>query len=119
MPALYWKLSDGRLSPSAEAVVFGLAILGGGFLISWGCEAAEVEVPPGLAIALLALIAVLPEYAVDMTLAWKAGKSAEYAPYAIANMTGANRLLIGLGWPLVVLLLWLRTKAKAVELRHT
>src|SRR6202030_4139766 len=35
---------------------------------------------------------------------WKAGKHpAEFAPDALANMTGGNQLLIGAGWSLVVL----------------
>jgi len=54
---------------------------------------------------LLALIAVLPEYAVDFTFAAKAGQDPDkFAPLALANMTGANQLLIGVGWSLVVLL---------------
>ena len=53
---------------------------------------------------MLALIAVLPEYAVDFTFAYKAGENPEkYAPLALANMTGGNRLLIGIGWSMVVL----------------
>ena len=49
-------------------------------------------------------MAVLPEYAVDFVFTWKAGKHpAEFAPDALANMTGGNQLLIGAGWSLVVL----------------
>ena len=59
----------------------------------------------GLALTVLALIAVLPEYAVDFTFAWKAGEDPDkFAPLALANMTGGNRLLIGIGWSMVVLL---------------
>ena len=48
---------------------------------------------------------MLPEYAVDFVFTWKAGKNpAEFAPVALANMTGGNQLLIGVGWSLVVLL---------------
>ena len=43
-----------------------------------------------------------------MAFAWKAGQDPEFAPYAVANMTGANRLLIGLGWPAVVFIFWFR-----------
>ena len=61
-------------------------------------EALQLDVSQGLALAVLALIAVLPEYAVDFTFAAKAGDDPEkYAPLALANMTGANRLLIGIG----------------------
>jgi len=86
------------------ATAAGLAILGGAFLLSWAAELAERDIPQALAILFLALLSVLPEYAVDMHFAWKAGKDPSYAPYAVANMTGANRLLIGLGWATVVLI---------------
>ena len=72
--------------------------------------------PRTLALAGLALIAVLPEYAVDMLFAWKAGKDPSYAAYATANMTGGNRLLIGLGWTMVVGILWLRSRKSILKL---
>jgi cation:H+ antiporter len=85
------------------AVVFGLAIVGAAFLLAWAGEVVQLDVSQGLALALIALIAVLPEYAVDFVFAWKAGKNPEeYAPLALANMTGSNRLLIGIGWSMVV-----------------
>lgn len=86
------------------ALVFGLAIVGAAFLLSWAAEVVQMDIAAGLALALLALIALLPEYAVDFVFTWKAGEDPSYAPYALANMTGANQLLIGFGWPLVVLL---------------
>jgi cation:H+ antiporter len=95
----------GGLSLPAEAVapLAGIAILGGAFLLSWATELAERDLPQSLALLSLALISVLPEYAVDLHFAWTAGKDPTYAHYAVANMTGANRLLIGLGWAAVVL----------------
>ncbi len=72
--------------------------------------------PQALAIALLALIAVLPEYAVDMYFAWQAGKDPKYTAFAMANMTGANRLLIGVGWAAVVLTYFLKTGKKSIQL---
>jgi cation:H+ antiporter len=86
-------------------VVFGFGILGSAFLLAWAAEALQLDVSQGLALTVLALIAVLPEYAVDFTFASKAGENPEkFAPLALANMTGGNRLLIGVGWALVVLL---------------
>ncbi|MFN8558245.1 MAG: hypothetical protein U0531_13185 [Dehalococcoidia bacterium] len=41
--------------------------------LTWSAEAAEHDISQSLALAVLALIAVLPEYAVDLTFAWKAG----------------------------------------------
>jgi cation:H+ antiporter len=45
---------------------------------------------------------VLPEYAVDLYYAFRSGSDPAYAQFAAANMTGSNRLLLGFGWPLVV-----------------
>jgi cation:H+ antiporter len=93
--------------------------VGAAFLLAWGAEALQLDVSQGLAIAVLALIAVLPEYAVDFTFALKAGQDpAKYAPLALANMTGGNRLLIGVGWSLVVLLAAWRITRIARERRY-
>jgi len=51
----------------------GLGIFGAAFLLSWAAELAQLYISQNLALALLALIAVLPEYAVDMYFAWMAG----------------------------------------------
>jgi cation:H+ antiporter len=111
--------------PGTVTTVFfsGLAILGASFLLAWGAETAEKDVPRSFAIAVLAVIAVAPEYAVDALYAWNAGaggataqacagftpaeieaqasgiaEACHDANLAIANMTGANRILIGIGW---------------------
>jgi cation:H+ antiporter len=55
-----------------------------------------------LAIALLALVAVLPEYAIDLYSAFRSGSEPEYEHFAAADMTASNRLLLGFGWPLVI-----------------
>jgi len=102
--------------PPTVALWAGLAIFGAAFLLSWGCEVIQLDIPQALALALLALIAVLPEYAVDMYFAWQAGKDPRYTAYATANMTGANRLLLGIGWATPVIIAWLRFKQKEVLL---
>ena len=79
------------------AVCSGIAVLGASFLLLWACDAAQEDISQTLALAIVALIAVLPEYAVDMYITWQAGRHPAYAPLAIANMTGANRLIIGVG----------------------
>ena len=107
------RFSPAHISPEWEALSAGLAIFGAAFLLSWAAELAQLEIAQTLALALLALIAVLPEYAVDMYFAWMAGKNPEYTAYATANMTGANRLLIGIGWACVVFTYWLKTGKKA------
>lgn len=88
------------------AILTATAIVGAAFVISWAAEAAQVDVSRSLSLAVLSLITVMPEYAVDIYLSWRAGKDAEYIGLACANMTGGNRLLIGIGWSLTALLAW-------------
>jgi len=116
IPALYLRLSELPLDAWVNAVVFGIAIVSAAFLLAWAAETAQLEVSQALVLAVLAIVAVLPEYAVDMYFAWTAAKQPEYASYAAANMTGANRLLVGIGWPLVVLISWLKRRDKVVKL---
>ena len=100
LPGLALRLAPADVSPMLVAVLAGLAILGASFLLTWACEVAQLDIPQAVAVAVVAFIAVLPEYAVDMYFTWMAGQHPEsaYSHYAIANMTGANRLLIGIGW---------------------
>jgi cation:H+ antiporter len=117
--ARFAGLPHPELTPPLEALVFGLAVVGAAFVLSWAAELAALEISAGLAISILALVAVLPEYAVDFVFAWRGGNAVQAdgtcqqngqdpCSLALANMTGANRLLIGIGWALVVLLAWFR-----------
>ena len=117
MPGVILRLLGVHLDPAMMALTSGVAILAASFLLLWACDAAQADVSQALALAVVALIAVLPEYAVDMYFTWQAGKQpqSEYAHYAIANMTGANRLLIGVAWGLIALILWARQR-KSVRL---
>ena len=111
MPGLVLRFTEPHLAHHWEAFLYGLAIVGAAFLLSWAAEVAQRDIPRSLALTILALIAVLPEYAVDMYLTWRAaGNPQTYGPLALVNMTGANRLLIGIGWPTVVLVYWLRAR---------
>lgn len=109
---------DIHMNPIAASLIFGAGIVAGAFLLSWAAEVAQMDVSAALAIAALALIAILPEYAVEAVLAWDAGASFNPATgeitdemgRAAANVTGANRLLIGLGWAAVILIYWLKRK---------
>jgi cation:H+ antiporter len=114
--ALQWMVLRAlgvHLSPALEALAAGAAIFGASFLLSWAAEVAQLDIPRGVAIAGLAVIAVLPEYAVDLYLAYEAGRNPAYAGYATANMTGANRLLIGVGWASLAFVEWFRTRSRA------
>src|SRR3989442_5378227 len=83
------------------------------FLISWAAEASEFSVSRGLALAVVAIVQTLPEFFVEGTIAWKAGKDlVNWEGNVIANFTGANRLLTGLGWPLILITLAVQRRRK-------
>ena len=136
-----------ELGPPLLALTYGVAVIGAAFVLAWAAEAAQLDVSASLAIGVLALIAVLPEYAVGFVFAWKGGNDVErYGPSCVApdaegssncalvlaNMTGANRLLIGIGWSMIVFIAywqWRRRgerhhkgvtmeRSKAVELAY-
>ncbi|MBX5494825.1 MAG: hypothetical protein IRZ15_05780 [Bryobacteraceae bacterium] len=72
------------------------AILLAAMLIAWAAESAQFFVAQGFALAILAWLQTLPEFAVEAVLAWK-----QQVPLLLANLTGALRLLTGLGWPMI------------------
>ncbi|MGN8217118.1 sodium:calcium antiporter [Halococcus morrhuae DSM 1307] len=100
-----------NITPAMAVLTGGAAILGASFLLAWAAETAEKDVPTAFAIAVLAVLAVAPEYAVDALYAWQAGSGQSgAAQLAIANMTGANRILIGIGWAGIALFTVYRAK---------
>ena len=71
------------------------------FMVAWGAEAAEFLISQGLALAALAWLQTLPEFAVEAVIAWEAGRDPLRMHLAIANLTGAIRLLVGVAWPMI------------------
>ena len=71
-------------------------ILAASVLIAWGAESAQFFVAQGFALAILAWMQTLPEFAVEAVLAWK-----QQTALLMANLTGAVRLLTGLAWPMI------------------
>jgi cation:H+ antiporter len=79
------------------------AVVAASILIAWAAEASEFAISQGLALAIVAIVQTIPEYFVEGTIAWKAGQDPlTWLPNVIANFTGANRLLTGFGWPLIL-----------------
>jgi cation:H+ antiporter len=106
-----WLRGASRLAPIVEhgghaaspwtALWTFPAMIGAAFVVAWGAEAAEFLISQGLALAILALIQTMPEFAVEAVIAWKAGKNPDMVHLAIANFTGSLRLLTGFGWPMI------------------
>jgi len=113
LPAIVLRLTGTELPPGLTVLVYGAGVVASAVLLSWAAEAAQVDISGSLAIAILALIAVLPEYAVDLYFSFTAGSNPAYAQFAAANMTGSNRLLIGIGWPVVAFVgFWAMRRAR-------
>jgi cation:H+ antiporter len=74
------------------------AILLSALMIAWAAESAQYFVAQGFALAMLAWMQTLPEFAVEAVLAWH-----QQTHLLLANLTGALRLLTGLGWPAIYL----------------
>jgi cation:H+ antiporter len=74
------------------------AILFASIVIAWAAESAQFFIAQGFALAILAWLQTLPEFAVEAVLAWK-----QQVPLLLANLTGALRLLTGFGWPVIYL----------------
>lgn len=71
-------------------------ILAASIVITWGAESAQFFVAQGFALAILAWMQTLPEFAVEAVLAWR-----QRVDLLMANLTGALRLLTGLAWPMI------------------
>ncbi len=72
------------------------AILISSLMIAWAAESAQFFIAQGFALAILAWLQVLPEFAIEAVLAWR-----QQTSLLMANLTGALRLLTGLGWPII------------------
>jgi cation:H+ antiporter len=91
------------------------SILASAFLVAWGAEAAQFLISQGLALAILAWLQTLPEFGVEAVIAWDAGREPERAHLAIANLTGAIRLLLGLGWPMIYFVFAVSSRRRAAR----
>jgi cation:H+ antiporter len=74
----------------------GPAILIAAIAIAWAAESAQFFIAQGFALAILAWLQTLPEFAVEAVLAWH-----QQVQFLLANLTGALRLLTGFGWPVI------------------
>jgi len=92
----------GAVSSKAISAIWTFpALIFSAFIIAWAAEAAQFLVSQGLALALLAWLQTLPEFAVEAAIAWEAGKDIAKIHLITANFTGSLRLLVGLGWPMI------------------
>src|SRR5438552_1406456 len=96
--ALFLLTASSTLPETSPATIVWAApsILLSALLIAWAPESSKSFIAQGFALAILAWMQTLPEFAVEAVLAWH-----RQVPYLFANLTGALRLLTGLGWPMI------------------
>jgi len=102
----------GRDSALIVVVVTGLGMAAASFELAWGTESLQFVVSQVLALAVLATLQVLPEYSIDAALAYNGASDPTQLHFATASMTGANRLLLGAGWPVVFFVSYLASRGK-------
>ncbi len=121
LPWLFLELTGiaHSLNPALVSLISGVAIMGAAFLLGWGAELSERDIPRSLALITLALISVLPEYAIGLFYAWTEGLTKSTQGLAIANMTGANRILIGVGWALIAIVYYFKHHRKEIALDNS
>jgi cation:H+ antiporter len=94
---LFLAVAPGIDERSPQTILWAApGILLASMLIAWAAESAQFFIAQGVALAILALLQTLPEFAVEAVLAWH-----RQMPSLLANLTGALRLLTGLGWPMI------------------
>ncbi|MFA7272181.1 MAG: hypothetical protein WC090_05680, partial [Candidatus Omnitrophota bacterium] len=77
------------------------AIILAALLIAWAAECGQFFISQGLALAALAWIQTLPEFAVEGVITLTAAQDPSKLHLITANYTGSLRLFVGLGWPMV------------------
>lgn len=94
----FLQLTEVELSPSSPltALWTGPALLLSSLMIAWGAEATQFFMAQGIALAVLALLQTLPEFAIEAVFAWD-----RQVPLLFSSVTGALQLLTGLGWPMI------------------
>jgi cation:H+ antiporter len=95
---LFLFAAEAAIRPTGPQTILWAApsILIAALVIAWAAESAQFFIAQGFALAILAWMQTLPEFAVEAVLAWH-----QQVPYLLANLTGAVRLLTGLGWPMI------------------
>jgi cation:H+ antiporter len=113
LPGLLLRVGGAHIPPLLGCVAFGGAVMAAGFLLAAAAEAAEIDVPSGLAVAGVAFVAVLPEFVIEVFFAFSG-----QTELVTASLTGATRLLLSfaVGMPALAALI-LRLRGRRRRLR--
>jgi cation:H+ antiporter len=96
-PLLFLVAEPTLRERSPETILWAApGILFAAMSIAWAAESSQFFIAQGFALAILAWMQTLPEFAVEAVLAKN-----RQLPFLFAALTGALRLLTGLGWPMI------------------
>jgi cation:H+ antiporter len=111
-PGVLLRLSGVHVPPQIGLFAFGASVVAAAFMLAWAAEAAEIDLPPGIAVAGVALLAVLPEYVIEVYFAFTA-----QVDYVSASLTGSTRLLLSfaVGMPAIASLVLARRGGRRLE----
>ena len=112
VPGLLIRLGGVHAPPILGILAFGGAVMAAAFMLAAAAEAAEIDVPPGIAVAGVAFVAVLPEYVIEVYFAFSG-----HVEYVTASLTGSTRLLLGfaVGMPALASFVLVRRGKPRVE----
>jgi cation:H+ antiporter len=98
LPGVLVRLSGAPVPPPLGMFVFGGAVMAAAFMLASAAEAAELDAPPGIAVAGVALVAVLPEFVIEVYFAFSG-----HVEFVTASLTGSTRLLlsVAVGMPAI------------------
>src|SRR4051795_64294 len=98
LPGVLVRVSGVRIPPALGMFVFGGAVMAAAFMLASAAEAAELDAPPGIAVAAVALVAVLPEFVIEVYFAFSG-----HVEFVTASLTGSTRLLlsVAVGMPAI------------------
>ncbi len=112
LPGVLIRLGGLHLPPMIGLLAFGGSVVAAAFMLAWAAEAAEIDLPPGIAVAGVALVAVLPEYVIEIYFAFTAK-----VEFVTASLTGSTRLLLSfaVGMPAIASLVLARRGGRRLE----
>ena len=83
------RLGAPFLPVELATIGLGIGLIGAAFLLAWAADAGEAVFSGGPVLAVIALVAVLPEFIIEIRFAYT-----QQAELVTANLTGATRLLL-------------------------
>jgi cation:H+ antiporter len=113
IPGLLVRLTGGTAPHPLQLLAYGAAVVAGAFMLAWATEAAQEDIGHGIVIAVVAFVAILPEYVVEVHYAFTG-----QAQYVTANLTGASRLLLGCAVALPAVVGMLRGRGRGAHIGH-